>query len=242
VRVERGVRHSGSRSRRRLLGGLLALVTVVSISACTPPKTGAAAIVGQDQLTQTQLNAQASEVVDLVEQAQAANPSTQTAPDVAAINRALITAYVNSNLVDRLAQKYHVAVTDAELSAAIDNLQAHNGGRDKFEQVVATQASIPPEGIPGLIRFTLLLQKLRPALTSDPSATVQGQALLKAIDDEAAGVGVHVNPRYGDWQPSTGAISPDVGQLSEVATMTDGIPVQTGGGTGTAGLPQPGGG
>lgn len=218
-----------TRKRTRTLATVLvAGLGVAVLSACTPSRAGSAAIVGNDSLSQIQVNQEALDVVSVVKQ------SGQPAPDIAKINQTLVSSWVTQQVIATVAAEHHVTVTDAEVTSFLDQVVKNAGGQDKLEQQAAAQGNTPPALIPDLIRFYLLGQKLPAALAPNASTDAQTAALRKAIADTAERLGVHVNPRYGQWDAATGQLQPQAGQLSIQATKMDGLNFVP---EGTAGAP-----
>lgn len=220
---------------RRTSWLFMALLGVVALSACTPARAGSAAIVGDQSLSQTALNQQALDVVAVI------NQSGQAAPDIASINQSIVSSWVTQHVIAVIAAEHRVTVTDAEVSVFLDKVTQQSGGQDKLEQQAASQGGTPPESIPALIRFYLIGQKLPAALLPNGTSTQQNAALAQAVDETATRLGVRVNPRYGQWDPKTGKLQPELGQLSVPATQMDGHTITpTSGGFGGGPLPAPG--
>lgn len=218
-----------TRKRTRTLATVLAAgLGVAVLSACTPSHPGSAAIVGDDSLSQIQLNQEALDVVNVV------NQSGQPAPDIAKINQSLVSSWVSQRVIAAVAAEHHVTVTDAEVTSFLDQVVKNAGGQDQLEQQAAAEGNTPPNLIPELIHYYLLGQKLPAALAPTASSDAQTAALRKAIADTAARLGVHVNPRYGQWDVATGQLQPQLGQLSVQATKMDGLNFVP---EGTAGAP-----
>jgi hypothetical protein len=213
---------------RTLTMVLVAGLGVAVLSACTPTRPGSAAIVGDDNLSQIQLNQEALDVVNVV------NQSGQPAPDIAKINQSLVSSWVSQHVIAAVAAEHNVTVTDAEVTAFLDKVVQNAGGQTQLEQQVAAEGDTPPALIPELIRFYLLGQKLPAALAPSASTDAQTAAVRKAISDAAQRLGVHVNPRYGQWDAATGQLQPQLGQLSVQATKMDGLNFVP---EGTAGAP-----
>jgi len=224
------IRPTLRRSRWVLVAGL----AMAGLAACTPAKAGSAAIVGDSSLSQATVNQKALEVLHVVDQ------SGQPAPDIATVNQSIVSSWVTQHLLARVAAAHHVVVTDAEVSDFLDKVRQQSGGQDKLEQTAASQGGTPPEAIPDLVKYYLISQKLPAVLLPGATATEQNVALAKAVIDEAARLGVHVNPRYGQWDPKSGKIQSGLGELSVPATAIDGRPILTPGNSGGAGtLPAP---
>jgi hypothetical protein len=219
---------------RRLAPLLVAALGVAVLSGCTPARAGSAAIVGNESLSQATLNQQALDVVSLV------NQSGQAAPNIAGINQAIVGSWVTQRVLGVIAAEHHVTVSDADVSSFLDKAIQSAGGTDKLDQLVAAQNSTPPQLIPELVRFYLLSRALPKALLPNGTSTEQNAALLQAVDETATRLGVHVNPRYGQWDSKTGTVGPEASGLSTPATKIDGQPIVTPGGGGFGGLPAPG--
>jgi hypothetical protein len=220
---------------RRSASVVVALLVVGGVSACTPTKSGAAAIVGDQSLSQITVNQQALDVLAVVRQ------SGQAAPDIATINQSIVSSWVTQHVLAVIAADHHVSVSDAEASAFLAKVTTQSGGQAKLEQAAALQGGTPPESIPDLIKFYLLGQKLPAALLPNGTAAAQNAALVAAVDAEASRLGVRVNPRYGQWDPKTGKLVTGLGQLSVPATTVDGrtITSNVGGGSGSGPSPTP---
>jgi hypothetical protein len=219
---------------RRLAPLLVAAVGVAVLTGCTPARAGSAAIVGNESLSQASLNQQALDVVSLV------NQSGQAAPNIAAINQAIVGSWVTQRVLGVIAAEHHVTVSDARVSAFLDKAIQSAGGKDKLDQLVAAQDSTPPQLIPELVRSYLLGRALPKALLPNGSSTEQNAALLQAVDETAARLGVHVNPRYGQWDSKSGKVGPEATPLSTAATKVDGLPIVIPGSSGVGGSSAPG--
>jgi hypothetical protein len=185
---------------RSLIGGAVACLAVLALTACDPQQAGAAAIVGGQRISENELQDSVRSLVDLKKE------TGQQAGDVAALTRQELTERVESLLVERAAAAEGVQVTDGEVRGYIAGARSDFGEEKQFRAALAN-ANVAPADLDSYTRFFLLREKLAGKLggANDPSTGEKyGQLILKTGNE----VGVHINPRYGAWDPKKGVGGP----------------------------------
>jgi parvulin-like peptidyl-prolyl isomerase len=151
-----------------------AVVALPALSACdTGP--GAAALIGGDRVSTSDLQHQVSSALAYPAIASAVTGSAATGStlggDRAGFTRETLTRLITDHLLDDLAAQHHVTVSPQEVSAQTATFEQQAGSLSALQQSAATQVGVPPSGLQALIRDTVLQQKLGTALTADLTAT-----------------------------------------------------------------------
>ncbi|MER5375220.1 SurA N-terminal domain-containing protein [Streptomyces sp. NPDC002553] len=199
-------------SRRRRTALLLSAAIVAAgplLTACgNEAHPGAAAVVGGQRITVSQLE----ERVDEVRAAQrAAVPDDARYAQVVARTGTLARDTLHGMILDqvlhRAAADAGVTVSRKEVQAMRAGLEQQAGGAKGLETTWLQQYGIPPQRLDDNLRLQLEAQKLAARLGADTSQPAFWKALSKASQD----LGVDLNPRYGDW---------DVQKVSRVDAKT----------------------
>ncbi len=190
-----------SYSRRALAAGVC-VATVAIITACDTDEIGAAAVVGGDRITISELQDQVRAVTE------SAPDGGEPTGDQAEMQRTLLERTIQHELLASVGRDESVEVTEAEIDAFID------------EQILS-QTQDGDIG-PLLAENALTEDTLREFVGDQLVATAlidtfggQGQ-LIEALTAKADEIGVEVSSRYGTWsgialEPSSGSISEPAG-------------------------------
>ncbi|MFF8574636.1 SurA N-terminal domain-containing protein [Streptomyces sp. CA-100214] len=181
-----------------------ALLLTAAIAAAAPLLTacgndahpGAAAVVGDQRITVSQLENR----VDEVRAAQrAAVPDDtqyqQVLAQTGTLTRDTLHGMVLDQVLHRAAQDAGVTVTRKEVQAMRAGLEEQAGGPKQLETAWLQQYGVAPERLDDNLRLQLEAQKLAGSLGTDTSRPEFWQALSKA----SAKLDVDLNPRYGAW-------------------------------------------
>ncbi|MET8902403.1 MULTISPECIES: SurA N-terminal domain-containing protein [unclassified Streptomyces] len=181
-----------------------ALLLTAAIAAAAPLLTacgndahpGAAAVVGDQRITVSQLENR----VDEVRAAQrAAVPDDtqyqQVLAQTGTLTRDTLHGMVLDQVLHRAAQDAGVTVTRKEVQAMRAGLEEQAGGPKQLETAWLQQYGVAPERLDENLRLQLEAQKLAQGLGTDTSRPEFWQALSKA----SAKLDVDLNPRYGAW-------------------------------------------
>ncbi|MGW4022473.1 SurA N-terminal domain-containing protein [Streptomyces sp. NPDC005009] len=181
-----------------------ALLLTAAIAAAAPLLTacgndahpGAAAVVGGERITVSQLENR----VDEVRAAQrAAVPDDaqyqQAIARTGSLTRDTLHGMVLDRVLERAAQDAGVTVTDREVQRMRSDLEQQAGGAEALEAAWLQQYGIPPQRLDANLLLQIQAQKLAQQLGTDTSRPEFWQALSEAGEK----LDVDLNPRYGDW-------------------------------------------
>ncbi|MFI5571114.1 SurA N-terminal domain-containing protein [Streptomyces sp. NPDC051740] len=181
-----------------------ALLLTAAIAAAAPLLTacgndahpGAAAVVGGERITVSQLENR----VDEVRAAQrAAVPDDaqyqQAIARTGSLTRDTLHGMVLDRVLERAAQDAGVTVTDREVQRMRSGLEQQAGGAEALEAAWLQQYGIPPQRLDANFRLQIQAQKLAQQLGTDTSRPEFWQALSEA----GKKLDIDLNPRYGDW-------------------------------------------
>jgi peptidyl-prolyl cis-trans isomerase SurA len=171
---------------------------VVLLTACSPLKAGAAAIVGQERIT-------TAEVDKRVQEVQAALNGVPGAKEQMPrpLPQSVLLQLVETNRFRQVGAKNGIRVTDGEIDAFVAN---QGGGQRQVEQQLLVQG-VPPSQSRDYVRAFLTGQKLIVSLgggTDEASVQRGQQALAKQVME----LPVTFSPRYGTWDQQQGAFLP----------------------------------
>jgi hypothetical protein len=192
-------------ARRLVLGAAALAAAALVLSGCGSTSAGSAATVGDTRISEQQLTTQVTEVLE-------AKGQPVTATDTNLVAQTL-GRMITVELVDRLAEREGVEVTQGQIDEAIANYAGQLGGRDKVEEAFVTE-NIAPSQLEWIIRLQLQAQALGIALDPTGSAEEQGQAVFDAASQLSADLETAVSPRYGTWDPAALALGPLPDDLS----------------------------
>ncbi|GAA2246680.1 SurA N-terminal domain-containing protein [Streptomyces atrovirens] len=181
-----------------------ALLLTAAIAAAAPLLTacgndahpGAAAVVGGERITVSQLENR----VDEVRAAQrAAVPDDaqyqQAIARTGSLTRDTLHGMVLDRVLERAAQDAGVTVTGREVQRMRSDLEQQAGGAEALEAAWLQQYGVPPQRLDDNLRLQIQAQKLAQQLGTDTSRPEFWQALSEA----GRKLDVDLNPRYGDW-------------------------------------------
>ncbi|WP_329339962.1 SurA N-terminal domain-containing protein [Streptomyces sp. NBC_01352] len=197
--------------RRRRTGLLLsaAIAAAPLITACgNDAHPGAAAVVGGQRITVSQLETRVNEV--RAAQRAAVPDDAQYEQAIAktgTLSRDTLHNMVLERVLQRAAQDAGVSVSRKEIQQMRSGLEEQTGGSKALEAAWLQQYGIAPERLDENLRLQLEAQKLATSLgtnTGDP-------AFWNALAEASKKLNVDLNPRYGTW---------DVDKSSRVDTKT----------------------
>ncbi|GHH90565.1 SurA N-terminal domain-containing protein [Streptomyces capillispiralis] len=181
-----------------------ALLLTAAIAAAAPLLTacgndahpGAAAVVGGERITVSQLENR----VDEVRAAQrAAVPDEaqyqQAIARTGSLTRDTLHSMVLDRVLERAAADAGVRVTPREVQEMRSGLEQQAGGAEALQTAWLQQYGIPPQRLDANLRLQLQAQKLAQRLGTDTSRPEFWKALSEAGKD----LDVDLNPRYGSW-------------------------------------------
>ncbi|WP_416979160.1 SurA N-terminal domain-containing protein [Streptomyces sp. T028] len=210
--------------RRRRTAFLLsaAIVAAPLLTACgNDAHPGAAAVVGGERITVSQLENRVSEVREaqraaVPDEAQYAQVVAQTG----SLTRDTLHGMVLDEVLERAAEDAGLTVSRLEVQQARAGLEQQWGGAQGLQTAWLQQYGIPPQRLDANLRLQLQAQKLAAQLgttTSDP-------AFWSALSKTSKELGIDLNPRYGSWDVKTvsrvDAKTPWVREITAASTQT----------------------
>ncbi|MFD7437444.1 SurA N-terminal domain-containing protein [Streptomyces sp. NPDC059861] len=186
--------------RRRRRTALLLSVAIASAPALTAcgndAHPGAAAVVGGQRITVSQLETRVNEVREA--QRAAVGDETQYAQVIAktgTLTRDTLHGMVLDRVLHRAAQDAGIAVSRKEVQEMRGGLQEQVGGAKALETTWLQQYGVAPRRLEENLRLQLEAQKLAAKLGTDTSQP----AFWKALSEASEKLNVDLNPRYGSW-------------------------------------------
>ncbi|WP_369194434.1 SurA N-terminal domain-containing protein [Streptomyces djakartensis] len=181
-----------------------ALVLTAAIAAAAPLLTacgsdahpGAAAMVGGQRITVSQLEERVGEVRQA--QRAAVRDEAQYQQAIArtgTLTRDTLQTMVLDRVLHRAARDAGVTVTRKEVQKMRSGLEKQAGGAKALETTWLQQYGIPPQRLEENLRLQLEAQKLAERLGTDTSRP----EFWKALSDASKDLDVNLNPRYGTW-------------------------------------------
>jgi len=193
-----------SRKRAAGIAGTAMAIGLV-LGGCSSASPGAAAVVGEQRISERELTAQVEEV--LRAQGRSVDSSSQ------ALVATTLDRMITTSLIDQLAKSEGFEVTQGELDATLAMYQEASGGKEALEQALLGQ-DLAPDDIPEIIRVNILAQKIGMALDPAGSPDAQSAAVFEAVTAYSNAVGTTVSPRYGTWDSTSLAVAGTPDDLS----------------------------
>ena len=193
-------------ARRRLAGVVSGVLCLVALTACSTMKAGSAAIVGDEQLSQSDV----TDITEEIDAALAADDLESSVPEDQ-VPLFIVASWVDATLVQALAEQKGVSVTPGEVDDFIANFPEEN------RQNLVVQRAMPQSQFERAVTAFLLQQDLLLELVPDGTQQEQAAALKEAMEQTADELGVSINPRFGSWNPAVPGVEPrDDSRLSSV--------------------------
>ncbi|MEU9573068.1 SurA N-terminal domain-containing protein [Streptomyces massasporeus] len=181
-----------------------ALVLTAAIAAAAPLLTacgndahpGAAAVVGGQRITVSQLDERVGEV--RAAQRAAVQDEAQYQQAIArtgTLTRDTLHTMVLDRVLHRAAENAGVSVSRKEIQAMRSGLEQQAGGAKALETTWLQQYGIPPQRLDENLRLQLEAQKLAEKLGTNTDRP----EFWKALSDASKELNVDLNPRYGTW-------------------------------------------
>lgn len=190
------------RTRSTILAATLAAAGLI-LAACSS-EAGAAAVIGDERITEVQLAEQVNAVLD------AQDKPSNTVDD--ALVAGTLDRMIKSRLVSILAEQAGVEVPQGRVDLQLQAYDQQVGGRAEVEKIFL-ESGVAPSQIEDVVRLNLEAELLGQAIAPGQSPEEQGGRVVEAVAVLADVVGVEVSPRYGTWSPQSigvGAVPDDL--------------------------------
>lgn len=192
---------------RRVLGAAGVVAVVLSAAACDAQQVGAAAVVGDERITVSQLQDKARTIAEL--------PESGLDPhgNLAELQTTILTREITHRVLVRQAEDADIEVSQAEVD---DLMEQQTEGVDPADvPALLAQNMFTEDDFRTSAHDNLLVQRLTAALDDDQAAMLDG------FNAAAGDLGIEVNPRYGTWSDEA-AIDPASGSISRAVDNADG--------------------
>lgn len=179
------------------------------LGACTPAKMGAAALVGDQRISTSQLNTAVKQWEQ--EYIRSPVPASRLGLDTGSIPRGILSNLVQFKLMDAAAQRQGVRINDGALDTALGSPVAAQLRTQAFTLGVPQQnfrdymrAYLEAQGI--MARILPKAQRANPDRAQS--------ALSTTLAATGRSIRITVNPRYGSFSYNKGLITPAANRLS----------------------------
>ncbi|MYV50540.1 SurA N-terminal domain-containing protein [Streptomyces sp. SID2888] len=187
--------------RRTAIALSAALVAAPLLTACGgAPHAGAAAVVGGERITVSQLEGRVNEV-RVAQRAAAPDEAQyeQTVSRTSSLTRDTLHTMVLDRVLDRAAKDAGVSVSRGDVAEMRSALEAQAGGPKALKSAWLMQYGVAPERLDASLRTEVRAQKLAVALGIDMNTTEGKTTFWKAMSQASKDLHIDLNPRYGAW-------------------------------------------
>jgi hypothetical protein len=191
--------------RRLALAAATAAVAVLALSACGNAPAGAAATLGDTRISEQELTAQVEEILQ-------AKGQPADSEDASLVQQTL-GRMITTQLVDTLAEREGVEVTQGQIDEEFANYAAQVGGEQALEELFLAE-NVAPSQLESIIRLQIQAQLVGIALAPEGSADEQGAAVFEAAALLSDELDTTVSPRFGTWDPNTLSLGPTPDDLA----------------------------
>ncbi|WP_309093776.1 SurA N-terminal domain-containing protein [Streptomyces sp.] len=185
------------RRRRTALLLTAAIAAAPLLTACgNDAHPGAAAVVGGQRITVSQLEERVGEVRAAQRAAVRHDAEYQQAiARTGTLTRDTLHTMVLDRVLHRAAEDAGVSVSRKEIQAMRSGLEEQAGGAEALETTWLQRYGIPPQRLEENLRLQLEAQKLAEKLGTDTTRP----EFWKALSEASEKLNVDLNPRYGTW-------------------------------------------
>jgi peptidyl-prolyl cis-trans isomerase SurA len=192
------------KARTGVKAAAVALVAGLAVTACSTAQLGAAAITGNSRISASNLTSQVTNL-DAAYTADKAKGISPQRP-VAQKTQQVLGWLILFRVYNEMAAQHHISVTPAQDDAArtMYTKQAQQSSVT-LQQYWSAGAALPPDLLPELIQAgaieTAMTKKLNGGTaptTSKQDSAVQA-SLSRQLCLAAKGLGINVNPQYGEY-------------------------------------------
>lgn len=195
-----------NRFRLAAIVGIGVIAATIGLSGCGTPTAGAAAVVGDQRISEATLNSEVQSVLSLQ-----GLPATDSSNE-------LITSTLNQMittiLVDELASREKIEVTQGEIDDLRLQYIAQAGGVEAFESQISQQG-IAIDDVDSIIRLNIQVSQLGDVLSPNTEPDAKSAAVFLALTELSSEIGTEVSPRFGTWDPENLTVGPSANSLSE---------------------------
>lgn len=181
---------------------ILAVVasTLLVTSCAATDKAGAAAIVGGQEITTSEVSTKVNEAKSDIENT---NPELiQSLPTMSLLSQMVIDRLVLEQLLKYAVDDFKIGITDADVANYRDTV-FRNYGEAEVKAQLATQNGLAEKYVDDFMYDIMVQREIMDKLTPGMPEQIQSAALFKYLSLIAQDKGVEVSPRYGSWDVET---------------------------------------
>lgn len=215
----------GKRVRAAAAFGVVSVSACAVLAACAPVKMGSAAVIGDQRITQSELDTQVS------------NLQTAAKPYGSAISLhpaqmpvAVLSWLIKFQIGDQVSADHGISLTQAQIQAGISNISAQASQAARQEGLSSPRAAlinvgIPPQLLPALGKFQAQEIAYAEQVNGGKLPTTQAEGLAvntklaKAQCTAAKSLNIQVNPQFGRLDYSNLVVVPATDTLSQPAGL-----------------------
>lgn len=195
-----------NRHRLAAIVGIGVIAATLALSGCGTPTAGAAAVVGDERISEDTLNSEVQAVLSLQ-----GLPATDSSNELIT---STLDQMITTILVNELANREKIEVTQGEIDDLRLQYIAQAGGAEAFE-AQASQQGIAIADVDSIIRVNIQVSKLGDVLSPNTEPDAKSGAVFLAISELSTEIGTEVSPRFGTWDPESLTVGPSSNSLSE---------------------------
>ena len=195
-----------NRHRLAAIVGIGVIAATMALSGCGTPTAGAAAVVGDQRISEATLNSEVQAVLTLQ-----GLPATDSSNELIT---STLDQMITTILVNELANREKIEVTQGEIDDLRLQYIAQAGGAEAFEAQVSQQG-ISIADVDSIIRVNIQVSKLGDVLSPNTEPDAKSGAVFLAISELSSEIGTEVSPRFGTWDPENLTVGPSPNSLSE---------------------------
>jgi hypothetical protein len=191
---------------RRAAVTMLSAVAAISLAACDTDQIGAAAVVGGERITISELQDEAKAVAELA--------GGEATGDQSELQQTILNGKIQHRMLSAAGAEVGASVSEAQVDTFIqDQFLAQRPDADLNDLLV--EFSLTESGFREAVHDQLLYGEIVGA-AGDETAAV---ALVEGVADELE---IEVNPRYGEWAGlGLSAVSGSISEPSDLADAVD---------------------
>ena len=195
-----------TRQSLAVIAGIGLLSISLGLSGCSSQTAGAAAVVGDQRISESQLDTEVQDVLAL----QGLSSTDSSNELITSTLDQLITGI----LVNELADREKIKVTQGEIDDLRLQYVAQAGGQEAFEASIGEQGISMGE-VDSIISVNLQVAKLGDVLSPSGDADAKSAEVFIAISELSSELRTEVAPRFGTWDPENLSVGPAANSLSK---------------------------
>ena len=177
---------------------VIAISSALIVTGCS--SMTAAAKVGKVEISTTKIEKSVATI--LSERTKVSTQGMSSLLTGADLTRSQLRFFLLSQLLDDVATKHKISITDADITSQRNAIYTQIGGAANLPAALVN-AGIATTDFDRYLRTILITEKLSALAKVANVPNANGQAIQALVVEQAKADGVTVNPRYGSWDAAT---------------------------------------